>query len=187
MVQSCGSLIIFIYNSLINSISSASTPSSTSTGVTSLSILNSLKKWRSPTSSDAIEVPSMLGRIQLNDKESSQPLSGKLSTGHNDREVPKKHFKNCMNKSLGTCHIAHYRWPTKTENYDTWHFTANYVVCSFENISRATLKNTKQRRRNCNSRPSSPDQTFSCSHCNHARDTTELLASGVLRRIKLFQ
>ena len=95
-------------------------------------------------------------------------LSCNHSAGHRDKGASRKRFKDCLERSFGACDIDHRRWFILAENRDYWRLTIIHGVSSFENTGRVALKYKKHRRRNRNSMPSSYDQTFSCSRCDHA-------------------
>ena len=63
--------------------------------------------------------------------------------------------------------LSHQPLPMVHSN-DAWYFTTNHVVFSFENTHRIALKDKKHRRKNQNTVQSTPDQNFSCNHCDHA-------------------
>ena len=91
-----------------------------------------------------------------------------LSAGNNQRSNSRTAWK----KSFGAFKINHYQWSTLTENHDTWHLTTKHVS-AFENCFSAALKDKRYWRRNCDTIPSSPDQTFS-------RESAQKIVSKVL-------
>ena len=56
-------------------------------------------------------------------------LYGKLSTGHRDRGAPKKRYKDCLKKSLDSCHIDHYQWSTLAADREAWCSTYHPQGC----------------------------------------------------------
>ena len=90
-----------------------------------------------------------------------------LYTGHHNKRALKKWYRDCQKKSLGAWYINYWQWSTLAENCHSWHLSTNYVVSSFENTCRASLKDKRFREKDHNTMPSNPDQTFSCSDSNH--------------------
>lgn len=90
-------------------------------------------------------------------------LYGELSSGHRDREVPKKRFKDCLKKSLKSCHIDPNQWTTEAAERDGWRQTVYKAANNFEIARREALEEKQQRRKTrAASTPSNPnpDQTF---------------------------
>ena len=75
-------------------------------------------------------------------------LYGELSTGHRDRGAPKKRYKDHLKKSLDNCHIDHHQWSTLAADREAWRGIIHQAVSSFEDTSRATLKDKRLRRKN---------------------------------------
>ena len=61
-----------------------------------------------------------------------------------------------------TSPMIHPCWKTLYVRY----LTTNHAVSTFENTCRATLNNKRHKRKN--TMPLNPNQTFNCSHCDHA-------------------
>ena len=94
-------------------------------------------------------------------------LCSTFSASYCDREAWIKWYKDCLKKSLGICHVYHRQWSALAENHDAWHLIIDNIVF-FKNTCRAALNNIRCRMRMHNIMLSNTDQTFSCSHCNHA-------------------
>ena len=93
-------------------------------------------------------------------------LCCKLSTGYYDREAPKKWYKYCSKNPLVS--FTSTIWYLSHRPLSTLHSENKHVVYSFENTHRADLKDEVRKSRNRNTMPSSPNQIFSSSHCEHA-------------------
>ncbi|XP_069749915.1 uncharacterized protein [Narcine bancroftii] len=91
-------------------------------------------------------------------------LYGELSTGHRDRDAPKKRYKDCLKKSLGACHIDHRQWADIASNRASWRLTVRRTATSFEEDRRAHLTDKRQRRKNPTPNPNQP--IFPCNRCN---------------------
>ena len=74
-------------------------------------------------------------------------LYGELSTGYYDRGAPKKHFKDSLKETLGTCHIAHHKWSTLAADHRAWRRTIHQVISTFEDSHRANLREKHSRRK----------------------------------------
>ena len=92
-------------------------------------------------------------------------LYSELSTGHRDRGAPKKHFKNFLKKTLGTCHIDHHQQSTLPADHQAWCRTVHQVISSFEDSHRANLREKHRKRKIQGASAAIPDQTFYCSCC----------------------
>ena len=67
----------------------------------------------------------------------SRYLYSEVSTGHLNRGLPKKQYKDYLEKSLGAYHINHYKQTTLAEDCDGRYFTTIYTISPFENTHRA--------------------------------------------------
>ena len=93
-------------------------------------------------------------------------LHGELSTGHCDRGVPKKLFKDSLKKTFGTCHIDYHQWSTLAADRQAWRHTVHQVVSTFEESRRANPREKRRRRKIRGSSAAIPDQAFNCSCCD---------------------
>ena len=91
-----------------------------------------------------------------------------LSTGYHDRRVPKKRFKDSLQKNLGTCYIDHHQWWTLAADCQSWCRTVHQVISTFEDSHRANLWEKHHRRKIQGASAAMPDQTFNCSRCGLA-------------------
>ena len=95
-------------------------------------------------------------------------LYGELSTGHTNRGAPKKRFKDTLKRSLSVADIDHHEWSTLAENRSSWRNTITKAASRFESRRRASVTELKQRRKERAAMTPTPDNTFSCCHCNCA-------------------
>ena len=93
-----------------------------------------------------------------------QTLFGELSSGHRNRGAPKKRFKDVLKSSLNSCHIDHRTWPSQAVDRDEWRHTVKSAVSTFEAARRAQAEEKRTRRKE--RQATSPELTYSCSHCN---------------------
>ena len=93
-----------------------------------------------------------------------QTLFGELSSGYRSRGAPKKRFKDVLKSSLSSCQIDHRTWTTEAMDRDEWRHIVKSAVSTFEATRRVQAEEKRTRRKH--RQATSPEQTFSCSHCN---------------------
>ena len=136
-------------------------------GVTSLIILKSVKKRRSPTSWPCWTGPVS---IMVNYRLTKITLHTELSTSHRDRRAPKKLYKDGLKKTLGVCHVDHRRSPHKPKRLTLGATTQIFFISSFKNTLciLKTLSDKRNRgRRSHNTMLSRPDLLWLCLPVPH--------------------
>ena len=95
-------------------------------------------------------------------------LYGELSTGFRERGAPKKRYKDCLKKSLTTCHVDHQTWSDVAADRCAWRLTISKAVTQFEETRRDSLKDKRLGRKARAASDAPPDANYICRRCSRA-------------------